>query len=260
MHGYTIQATDGEIGTVAQFLFDDIHWAVRYLVVDTGGWLSGRRVLISPIAIRAARWNDQVIDVDLTRQQVEQSPGIETDQPVSRQKESEYAQYYGYAPYWGGAGVWGMGMYPGYLHPAIAPVPAAAPVAPATATEQPATPARESGDPHLRGTREVIGYAIQAGDGEIGQVDDFIVDDETWELRYMVVDTGNWLSGKKVLVAPRWISKVTWSEARVYVDLPRDMIKDAPEFDPYTPISRDYEARLYDHYQRPRYWNTVPVR
>jgi hypothetical protein len=257
MQGYTIQATDGEIGTVDQFFFDDEKWTVRYLVVDTGGWLSGRRVLISPIAIRTARWNDQTLDVDLTRQQVEQSPGIDTDKPVSRQKELEYANYYGYGPYWEGYGVWGVGMYPAPMHPLVAPVPASTSVVPPTDPTQPATPARTEGDPHLRSTREVIGYTTQASDGEIGHVDDFMGDDETWELRYMVVDTGNWLSGKKVLVAPRWISKVTWAESQVYVDLPRDIIEGAPPFDPYTPISRDYEAQLHNYYQQPPYWSTA---
>jgi uncharacterized protein YrrD len=272
MQGYTIQATDGEIGKVVEFLFDDEHWVVRYMVVDTGGWLSGRRVLISPIAIQAARWDQQTIDVDLARQQVEQNPGIETDKPVSRQREIEYAGYYGYAPYWGSVGVWGAGMYPAAMYPVTAPM---APVAATPVTAPPATPsdgtpggvqttgvtatpvtapsttpARQEGDPHLRSTREVIGYAIQASDDEIGHVDDFMVDDETWELRYIVVDTSNWLAGKKVLVTPRQISQVSWAESRVYVALSRDTIEGAPPFDPYTPTDRKDEVRLQQYYQQ----------
>lgn len=266
MQEYTIQVTDGEIGTVDQLLFDDQHWTVRYLVVDTGGWLSGGLVLISPIAIRAVHRNVQTLEVDLTRQQVEQSPTIDAHQPVSRQKELEYFEYYGYTPYWGGAGIWGADMYPAALHPVVAPVPTT-PIAPLTTpavppratddalSEQPTERAEERGDPHLRSTREVIDYTIQARDGDIGHVEDFLIDDESWTLRYMVVDTRNWLPGKQVLVAPRWISAISWAEQQVRVDVPRDTIKAAPEFDPSQPVDRDYEARLHQHYRRPTYWD-----
>lgn len=262
MHGYTIQARDGEIGTADQFLFDDQQWTIRYLVVDTGGWLSGRRVLISPISIQASNWNEQVIGLTLTKQQVEQSPGIYMDLPVSRQKEAELAQYYGYEPYWGGAGYWGSGLYPGPLLYAYPTVPArpVAPTVPEEATTKQEVDTREQGDPHLRSTREVRGYTIQARDGEIGTVDDFLVDDETWVLRYMVIDTGGWWSGKKVLVAPEWIRTISWERSDVEVNLLRERIKHAPEFDPYTPVSRDYEKQLYEYYEQPTYWNATAAR
>lgn len=256
MNGYTLQASDGEIGKVDEFLFDDQQWTIRYMVVDTGGWLSGRRVLISPISIRTANWDHQMIDVGLTKYQVEHSPGIHTEQPVSRKKEAELAQYYGYAPYWGGAGIWGAGMYPTpllYAYP-MRPVAAVPPVVSARPVEQRQISRQEQGDPHLRSTREVIGYAIQARDGEIGTVDDFLVDDETWMLRYLVIDAGSWWSGKKVLVAPEWISTISWERSDVRVNLSRETIKGAPEFDPYTPVSHDYEARLDDYYGRPAVW------
>ncbi|MDP9310826.1 MAG: PRC-barrel domain-containing protein [Chloroflexota bacterium] len=259
MKGYTICARDGEIGTVDRFLFDDQHWTIRYMIVDTGGWLSGRRVLISPISIRTSSWDKQLIDVGLTKQQVEHSPGIHTDEPVSRQKEAELAQYYGYAPYWGGAGVWGAGLYPApllYAYP-TRPAAMAPPAVPARPTAEQEFGTQERGDPHLRSTEEVIGYTIQARDGDIGQVDDFLVDDETWTLRYMVVDAGSWWSGKKVLVAPEWIGTISWERSSVVVDLTREMIKGAPVFDPYTPVSRNYEAQLYEYYGRPAYWQVT---
>lgn len=256
LYDYTIKATDGEIGRVDQFLFDDRHWTVRYLVIDTGGWLSGRMVLVSPIAVRGVHHNDRTIEVDLTRQQVEQSPGIESNQPVSRQKEMEYIQHYGYPPYWEGGGVWGTGLYPAALHPAVAPVPVIPPerTSPQTTTGTTQTSTETGGDPHLRSTREVIDYAIQASDGDLGHVEDFLIDDETWTLRYMVVDTQNWWPGKKVLIAPPWIGDISWADSQVRVDLPREAIKSAPEFDPSKPFDRDYEARLYEHYQQPAYW------
>jgi hypothetical protein len=122
-----------------------------------------------------------------------------------------------------------------------------------TATEQEEKEERHS-DPHLRSTREVIGYHIQARDGEIGHVDDLIVDDELWYLRYLVIDTRNWLPGRKVLVAPAWAEQVSWIERKVYIDLKRETIKNSPEFDPSMPVNREYEVQLYDYYGRPRYW------
>jgi len=255
LQGYTIRATDGELGQADQFLFDDQTWTIRYLVVDTGGWLTQRLVLVSPIAIKAARWDEQVIDVELTRQQIEQSPDIDADQPVSRQKEEEYFQYYNYQPYWRGTGLWGAGTYPAAAAYPVYPY-AAPPAVPPPPDHAEQAPAREErGDPHLRSTREVIDYTIEASDGELGHVEDFIVDDETWSLRYLVVDTRNWLPGKKVLVAPRWISDISWGDMRVSVDLPRETIKQAPAFDPSQSISREYEARLHEHYGRPAYWD-----
>ena len=256
MKGYTLQTRDGAIGTVNQFLFDDQHWTIRYMIVDTGGWLSGRRVLISPISIRTSSWDKRLIDVDLTKQHVEHSPGTHTDEPVSRQKEAELAEYYGYAPYWGGAGVWGPGLYPApllYAYP-MRSAPLMSPAAPTRPIGQQQTETRERGDPHLRSTEEVIGYTIQARDGDIGQVADFLVDNETWTLRYMVVDAGGWWSGKQVLVAPEWIGTISWERSCVAVDLTRETIKGAPEFDPYTPVSRDYEAQLHAYYGQPAYW------
>jgi hypothetical protein len=119
------------------------------------------------------------------------------------------------------------------------------------------TSKKEKGDPHLRSTREVIGYHIRATDGKIGHVEDFIADDESWTIHYMVVDTQTWLRGKRVLIAPAWVSKVDWVEKSVYVNLRKESVKDSPEFDPTKPINREYEVRLYDYYGRPRYWERI---
>ncbi len=120
--------------------------------------------------------------------------------------------------------------------------------------EEGAVMAEERGDPHLRSTKEVEGYYIRATDGEIGHVEDFVVDDEEWAIRYVVVDTRNWLPGRKVLVSPRWISHLSWPQKEVYVDLTRDETKSAPEWDPDAPLDRQYEMRLHEHYGRPPYW------
>lgn len=193
LRGYTLHATDGDIGTVADFYFDDARWTVRYLVADTGGWLSGRQVLISPLALGAADWQERRLHTTLTREQVEHSPGSDTDQPVSRQHESELARYYRWPYYWGAAEAWGGYTYPYELMAATA-------AAEADRQEPPAE--EEHGDPHLQSVREVTGYRIGARDGAIGHVEDFIVDDQSWAIRYLVVDTRDWLPGKRVLIAP----------------------------------------------------------
>lgn len=198
--------------------------------------------------------------MNLTRQQVKDSPDIATDQPVSRQQETEYLQHYGYPPYWEGPGLWGESMFPlysGYAGATIPPsemMPMAEPPPTHDALNQ------EQADPHLRSTHEVVDYHIQAQDGEIGHVTDFIVDDTTWSIRYMVVDTRNWWPGKKVLIAPQWIKSVQWAGEKVAVDLTRAAIKSAPEYDPAKLLNRSYETQLHQHYQRPVYWKKATDR
>jgi len=244
LKGLVIRATDGELGTVDQLYFDDETWAIRYLTVDTAGWLGGRRVLISPISVVATDWPAKRLDVALTKQQVENSPDINTHLPVSRQHEAAYFGYYGYPYYWGGPYLWGPALYPAALViPTIAPAGAKA--------DRIET---ESTDSHLRSTEAVTGYHIEAADGEIGHVDGFVMDDEAWAIRYIEAATRNWWPGKKVLVAPQWIGQVSWSDSKVYIDLSRERIKNGPEYHPDT-LNREYEEKLYDYYKRPKYWD-----
>lgn len=244
LKGLAIHATDGELGTVDQFYFDDETWAIRYLTVETGGWLDNRPVLISPISILHTDWPAKRLDVALTKKQVENSPGIDTHQPVSRQHEAEYNLYYGYPYYWGGAFLWGPARYPAGL------------TIPTTASAKAKADriGRESTDSHLRSTEGITGYYVEATDGEIGHVDGFVVDNEAWAIRYVEVATRNWLPGKKVLISPAWIERVSWQESKVYAGLSRETIKSAPEYVLSKPLTRDYENRLYAHYGRPPYW------
>ncbi len=237
--GAGIAATDGDIGRVQDVYFDDRSWTVRYLVVDTGAWLPGRQVLVSPISVRAGI-GEQSVSVALTKKQVEESPSIDSDKPVNRQYEEEYSRYYGYPYYWSGPYRWGEGATPG--ESATPGVPVAE------------LPAYEGGDPTLRSAGEVTNYYIEAADGDIGHVEDFLVDDREWAIRYLIVATRNWWPGKKVLVSPAWISQVSWPDSRVYVDLTREGVQAAPEYDPSQPLERDYESRLFRHYGRPSYW------
>lgn len=263
MRGYTIQASDGEIGKVYSFLFDDEKWTIRYLVVKTGNWLRGRLVLISPISMGEPDWGAQTLPVHLTQEQIKNSPDIDAEQPVSRQQEIEYFRYYNYPVYWGGPGLWGAGMYPtypGYPGQIIPPPDTPQTIAQERTSPQGEAPEDEQGDPHLRSTHEVTGYHIHARDGSIGHVEDFIAEDANWAIRYMVIDTRNWWPGKKVLVAPRWIESVNWADRSVDVNLERETIKQGPEYDPSSMLNREYEAALYQHYGQPPYWQEEPER
>ncbi|MEP7244471.1 MAG: PRC-barrel domain-containing protein [Gammaproteobacteria bacterium] len=253
---YAIRATDGDIGHVKDFYFDDETWAIRYLVVDTGGWLANRKVLISPIAIGTANWADKVLPVAITREQVRNSPDIDTDKPVSRQHEMMYLGYYGYPYYWGGAGLWGMGPYPGMLAGAGSLRSDAEFRAARSAEDRIHSDAAGSkdNDHHLRSCKAVTGYHIVATDGDIGHVQSLLVDEESWAIRYLVVNTSNWWLGHEVLITPRWIKDVSWSSATVTVDLSRQAIKDAPPYNSATQMDRKLETDIHEHYGRPGYW------
>jgi hypothetical protein len=242
LKGYTLHSLDGEIGKVKGFYFDDQHWTIRYLVADTGNWLTGRQVLISPHALAAVMPQEQQIAVDLTKKQIEDSPALETDKPVSRQFEEDYYGYYGFPMYWNGPFMWGP-------YPYIAREP-----------EEWTSPTKgeKVWDYHLRSTHDVSGHRIHATDGEIGHVEDFVIDDETWAIRYLVVDTRNWWPGKRVLVSPQWIERISWNESKVFVNLSRETVKQSPEYSEEA-LTRDYETRLHQHYDREGYWTNEPA-
>jgi uncharacterized protein YrrD len=238
LKGYTLHSLDGEIGHVKEFYFDDHHWAVRYLVVETGNWLLDRQVLISPHALLTVNKTEQYISINLTMKQIEDSPSLDSDKPVSRQFEQSYYGYFGYPMYWGGPYMWG-------AYPNIVRDPK---------EQKKAAKAEKQWDPNLRSTRDVSGQIIQATNGDIGHVDDFIIDDETWAIRYLVIDTQNWLPGKKVLISPKWIDRISWSEFTVFINLSRETIRQSPEYTEDSLITRDYENGLHRHYNRQGYW------
>jgi len=235
---YKLHGIDGEVGKVKEFYFDDHFWTVRYLVADTRNWLTGRQVLISPYALAEVNKVEKCIGVDLTIKQIEDSPSLDTDKPVSRQFEESYYGYYRWPTYWNGPSVWG-------THPFIE---------------------RNRGkmgelnlggkawDLHLRSTFTVSGYGIHATDGEFGHVDDFILDDETWEIRYLVIDTVNLWPGKKVLISTKWIERISWEHSKVFINLSCDSIKQSPEYTEESLLTREYEIGLHGYYGRQGYW------
>jgi hypothetical protein len=246
IEGFHLRATDGTIGSVDDLYFDDATWLVRYVVADTGTWLSGRKVLLTPQSAGEPDPVRKLLPVQLTMAQVENSPDIDLARPVERAMEERLYRYYGWEPYWSD------GIMPINVprRPARG-VPAAAPASLAINDPDADEP---SFQPHLRSADTVMHYYIHARDGDIGHVADFLVDTRAWTIRYMVIDTRNWLPGRKVLVSPQWIEDISWSENRVVLDLFKQQIREAPEFHPGTPLSRDDEETLFAHYRRAPYW------
>lgn len=238
--GYRIRASDGEAGSVEEFYFDDDAWVVRYVIVDLGSWLRDREVVVSPMVVGRPDWEGKLLLADLTKEQLKSSPPAADVLPVSQQGDGMLRAEYAEAAR--------EGKEQDRLEPA-------------STSESPRGMVRTDGrrpDPHLRSTKEVFGYRIQSSDGHVGSVQDLIVDDESWNIRYMVANTGvdplAQLTGRRVLVAPAWIESVAWEEKAVHLGLSRETIEHSPDFDPNAPVNREYEVRLYDYYGRPKYW------
>ncbi|MBN1480783.1 PRC-barrel domain containing protein [candidate division KSB1 bacterium] len=234
--GFRLKATDGDIGHVYDLYFDDKDWIIRYLVAETGNWLLEKKVLLSPASLAEPQWESHEFPVLLTKNEIENSPDVSKDKPISKQKESELAKYYDWPIYWpiGHTGV------PPHIH--------------VVERTRGADKEQEEGDSSLRSFREVVGYSCHAIDDDFGHVSDFIVDDTTWSIRYLVISTRTILPGKKVLISPMWSEKIVWSERTIHLSLTKEAIKNSPEFDPGAPINRKYEEELYDYYGRPVYW------
>lgn len=240
---YSIEATDGSIGSVHDHYFDDRFWTLRYIVVDTGNWLPGRKVLIAPEAIIRTDSEGKSLSLNLSKQQIENSPDIGSDLPVSRQMEIEMRQRFGWAEH---QDVAAAGVVAPPLIPPFVPKAELQEVDPSIPTDS---------DPNLRSALEIDGYGISAKDDEIGSVDDLLIDDKEWVIRYLVIGTGIWLLGRKVLIAPRWCQGISWAHRVLDVAVPRESIETCPEYDPVMPVSREYEAVIHRHYQRDGYWS-----
>lgn len=236
--GYRIQAADGRIGVVSDFYLDRSGWQVRYVVADTGLWLPGRLVLLSPQSVGQPDGENERLPVKLTRQQVEAAPGIERDMPVSRRNELALAKHFGWATYW----------QTGPLGDEITgSLAAEAGLVGRQAVEGLAGTS-------LWSCREIIHYRIAASDGELGHAEDFLIDAESWHVRYLAIDTRNWLPGPHVLAATDWIGEIDWADSRIALPLPREIIRTAPEYSDPEAVTREYEENLYRHYGREGYW------
>jgi hypothetical protein len=211
LFGEKLAASDGDIGHVKDFFFDDKTWAIRYLVADTGSWLTGRLVLLSPHALGELDLVENTLQVKLHKKQIENSPSIESHRPVSRQYEEDYYRYYGWPVYWQGGGIWGMGSYP-----IIKPPPS---------ENLHHRGHNQQDDIHLRSIKAVTGYHIQATDGAIGVVSSFLVDDKSWAIHELVVETSHWYSGKEILISPGKIERISYEDSKVFVNLTKAAIQ-----------------------------------
>ena len=216
LYGHKLIATDGDIGHVKDFYIDDKSWAVRYIIVDTGNWLSSRLVLISPRSFGKLDADGKRLHVTLSKKQIEDSPSIDTHLPVSRQYEQEYYRYYGWPGYWESTGFWGVSD-----HPPVSPM--------AAPDSQSHHGHNQREDIHLRSAKAVTGYAIEASDGTLGSVSGFMVDDHEWMVRQIVVETGHWYSGKEILIAPSKVERISYSESKMFVDLTKADIERTKE-------------------------------
>ena len=235
---FDISAIDGPIGTVHDFLIDENQWTVRYLVVDTMKWLPGKKVLISPMSVVDFDLINGNIQLSLSKEKIKNSPPLESELPT-KEYEANYIHYYGLRPYWSGHSFWGDYMYPTEL-----------------ARDEQSEDLIDTleNEYQLRSFTDIAGYSIEAIDGNIGHVENFVICDETWQVRYLVVDTKNWWVGKHVLVAPQWITYVSWLEKVVRVQLKQDTIKNGPEYDPNQSISRELEDEIFTKYDKPKFW------
>ncbi len=243
--GFTLKGKDDEFGRIDDSYIDDKEWVVRYFVADTGKEMDHKKVLIPPKEVSRPDWAGRFFPVDLKKQQIVSSPTIDEKQPVSRQYEVELHEHYGWKAYYNPGGT--------HDHAVRSPVPF---------EEEEVEREKGSGkkpagksDPHLRSAKVIIGYPISARDGETGMVEDFIFDDDDWNIRYIVVNTRTWLKGKKVLLSLSWVDRISWEETRVFMDVTKSTIKNGPEYEDVTRIDREYEKKLFKHYDRPGYWS-----
>ena len=235
--GYAIEAEDGRLGSVSDFLFEDASWMIRWLVVDAGHWLPGRKVLLPASALEHPDPQRRRFPVTLTMQQVKDSPDIDTQRPVSRQMEGHVYDYYGWDPYWSGA----------MATPFVAPLylPGSAPL-----EHKSAEPQAKEGDPHLRSIAAVTGYQISGTDGEMGHVADFLIEDTSWNIGYLVVDTRNWWAGEQASISPRTVREIDWVDRSIHLNLSREQIQNARAYDPTQMADRENEDLMLKYYRR----------
>lgn len=288
IRNYKLRGIDGDVGSIKEFYFDDKYWTVRYLIANTGGWLNSRQVLISPYFLKNVDHDSEVIHIDLTKNQIENSPSIDQDVPISRQYEESYYSYYGTPLYWDGPNMWGANPYilrdkEKWSNPRRESTSSTSgsEFLGSSGSEFAGTSGSEASgtntgltnsgntvttgsgstwDSNLRSSKDVSGHKIHATDEDkIGSVDDFIIDDDTWAIRYIVINTGNLFTGKKVLISPEWIDHISWDDSRVYINLTKEAIKESPEYSDESGLTRDYESSLFGYYKKTPYWSPEPV-
>lgn len=248
MKKYNVKALDGDLGKVKDIYFDDQSWTVRYLVVDTKKWLPGRKVLISPLSMDEVDHENEVVHIQETKKKIKDSPEVDEAEPVSKRHEILISDYFDWPYYWTNIGLWGSYETPRALIRAYDD----------NGEIQSSLEKDVETKYHLRSMNEIqgefSGYQINATNGDIGRVVDFLIDDDMWKAKYLIVETGKWLPGKLVIISPDWIENVDWFNKKVSVDLTKEQIKNGPEYSFYTPLTREFEEKVYDSYGKEKYW------
>lgn len=249
LKGFEVVNEDEEVGKIEDYYFDKDYWVTRYIVVDTGNWLIERDVLISPESIENIDYGEGKIYLNISTDKIENSPPVLKDEPLLRTQEKDLADYFNWPYYWSAAetGKPGVsGLSPNNLIREI--------TIQENMDQQNPNINKEEVEAGLRSINEMINYNIHAVDGEIGHIEKFILDDDNWLVRYLVVDKRDFLPGKKVVLAPEWITNIDWVREEVKYNLKKEEIKNAPEYDPEIPVSEVYEKKLYEHYDKEKYW------
>ena len=248
---YDVKAFDDTIGKVDDFLFMDTDFHIQYLVVNIGPILFGRKVLIAPHALGEPDWVSQQVPVNLTKEEIKSSPNIKTDQPISEMDLDRLHDYYQWPKFWTSLSntmvstPMTVGRHdpnrgePGYQTNTV---------------QLSIQKQRQATTSKLRSINEVMGYKVSGTDGTAGTVDDIVVDDKLWILRYLVIKTGTIFNHKNVLLAADWIDWIRHRESELEVDLPVELIEKSPEFDPEMPMTRRQEEVFYDFHGKPYYW------
>ncbi|KGX83412.1 PRC-barrel domain-containing protein [Pontibacillus marinus] len=252
LEGLRIDASDGELGKIKDIYFDDKKWTIRYVVADTRKWLPGKKVLLSPASLKEIPFDSDKIEVDLDKETIRNAPPIEDHEPVSVRNEMELSRYYGWSPYWEGEYLWGTMGYPQIMEPGANPTMMADEKMEQEkkAEDNPAHP-----DHNLRSVREVAGeksgYRVFAQNQEIGHLEDFSIQQETYKLQYMVINTGSWLNEKLRILSTDWIESIDWENHIVKVDIDPGQLKNAPDYDYEHEVTRDVEEHMHQLYAKP---------
>lgn len=240
LKGFEIGATDGSIGKCSDFLVDDEAWVIRYLVVNTRNWLLGRKVLVSPISVADIDLVAQLVNLELTKKQIKNSPLLDLNAPVSRQYEILFNQYYDWPDYWDGSEFWGQEPHPRSRK---------------SKKRLLEIENSDKGKSNLRSAKEIAGYRVHGRDGEIGYVKDFLIAKESWQIRYLVVDTSKWIPSRmSIVIHPNWIESVNWADNSLLIMMTKEQIESSPEYDSKIPVHRNYEKSIFDHFKFPYYW------
>ncbi|MDQ0207815.1 PRC-barrel domain-containing protein [Alkalicoccobacillus murimartini] len=258
LESFSMNATDGELGSIADLYFESNTFTLRYFVGDTRTWFFGGKVLLSPEAVTSIDAEKEHINVNETKEQIKNSPKPSEHEPVSRQYEAELRDHYGWKHYWGapiggvGAGMGTPGAYPA-APGLIIPPPVSNPQSDQGEYESEAL-SHQTNHNFLQSINDLRGYTIHAKNGEVGKVLDFMLNEHDWSINYIIVDVGGVFTREPVPLAAEWITDISWQDKTITVNVEKELIERAPNYELHEPFTREHEAELYSHYNRKTYW------